>query len=97
MITRPSSHAWWPRRSVLFFPVHSAALLLSEDLARQIVRGYRGSLQHDRRHVLEGYNFTDMAWLLAAASPRYVSDNRLRLHLHTRKYDLHIGGPDLSQ
>jgi uncharacterized protein (DUF2252 family) len=32
-----------------------------EQQVRQIVRGYRGSLQDDRRHVLEGYNFTDMA------------------------------------
>jgi len=32
-----------------------------EEQVRQIVRGYRGSLQDDRRHVLEGYNFTDMA------------------------------------
>ena len=32
-----------------------------EQQVREIVRGYRASLQDDRRHVLEGYNFTDMA------------------------------------
>jgi uncharacterized protein (DUF2252 family) len=32
-----------------------------EQQVREILRGYRSSLQSDRRHVLEGYNFTDMA------------------------------------
>src|SRR6516164_9513975 len=32
-----------------------------EQQVREILRGYRGSLQDDRRHVLEGYNFADMA------------------------------------
>jgi uncharacterized protein (DUF2252 family) len=32
-----------------------------EQQVRKILRGYRGSLQDDRRHVLEGYNFADMA------------------------------------
>jgi len=32
-----------------------------EQQVREILRGYRGSLQSDRRHVLEGYNFADMA------------------------------------
>jgi uncharacterized protein (DUF2252 family) len=29
--------------------------------AREILRGYRSTLQTDRRHLLEGYRFTDMA------------------------------------
>jgi uncharacterized protein (DUF2252 family) len=32
-----------------------------EQQVREIIRGYRSSLQADRRHVLEGYNFADMA------------------------------------
>ena len=32
-----------------------------EQQVREILRGYRGSLQDDRRHVFEGYNFADMA------------------------------------
>jgi uncharacterized protein (DUF2252 family) len=32
-----------------------------EQQVREILRGYRASLQDDRRHVLEGYNFADMA------------------------------------
>jgi uncharacterized protein (DUF2252 family) len=32
-----------------------------EQQVREIIRGYRASLQADRRHVLEGYNFADMA------------------------------------
>ncbi|WP_437985531.1 DUF2252 domain-containing protein [Sorangium sp. So ce117] len=32
-----------------------------EQQVREILRGYRSTLQADRRHVLEGYNFADMA------------------------------------
>ncbi|WP_437977417.1 DUF2252 domain-containing protein [Sorangium sp. So ce295] len=32
-----------------------------EQQVREILRGYRATLQPDRRHVLEGYNFADMA------------------------------------
>jgi uncharacterized protein (DUF2252 family) len=32
-----------------------------EQQVREILRGYRSSLQADRRHVLEGFNFADMA------------------------------------
>ncbi|WP_437534613.1 DUF2252 domain-containing protein [Sorangium sp. So ce726] len=32
-----------------------------EQQVREILRGYRSTLQPDRRHVLEGYNFADMA------------------------------------
>jgi len=32
-----------------------------EQQVREILRGYRATLQSDRRHVLEGYNFADMA------------------------------------
>jgi uncharacterized protein (DUF2252 family) len=32
-----------------------------EQQVREILRGYRASLQSDRRHVLEGFNFADMA------------------------------------
>jgi uncharacterized protein (DUF2252 family) len=32
-----------------------------EQQVREIIRGYRSSLQADRRHVLEGYNFAHMA------------------------------------
>ncbi|MDI1478887.1 DUF2252 domain-containing protein [Polyangium sp. y55x31] len=32
-----------------------------EQQVREILRGYRATLQPDRRHLLEGYDFTDMA------------------------------------
>lgn len=32
-----------------------------EQHVREILRGYRATLQTDRRHLLEGYDFTDMA------------------------------------
>src|SRR5262249_23716329 len=48
----------------LIVPMDEFVGAVREDLeqqVREIVRGYRASLQDDRRHVLEGYNFTDMA------------------------------------
>jgi uncharacterized protein (DUF2252 family) len=41
--------------------VKGAAREQLEQQVREILRGYRSSLQADRRHVLEGYNFADMA------------------------------------
>ena len=39
-----------------------------EQQVRGILRGYRSSLQADRRHVLEGFNFADMAHKVVGVS-----------------------------
>jgi uncharacterized protein (DUF2252 family) len=41
--------------------VEGRARVELEREAREILRGYRSTLQTDRRHLLEGYDFTDMA------------------------------------
>jgi hypothetical protein len=37
-----------------------------EEQVREILRGYRATLETDRRHLLEGYDFTDMAHKVVA-------------------------------